>query len=154
MYSKAPTESSRSSPVYYSACRVSFDLPSYLERSKETLRAEYRVPVHMNGVKRKKILLCSIIHPHVHEKTFLLSRVASVTSCSATFWKSLLFGANFWQHNIPVIKKYADTSFVCHIDNDQERTKLKGLSHNASSLKGNASSVVLCCNCDKTRLYS
>ena len=72
--------------------------------------------------------------------------VASVISCSATFWQPLLFVANFWQHNILVFKKYADTSFVCHIDNDQERTK--DLSYHASS------SIVLCYDCDESRLYS
>ena len=67
--------------------------------------------------------------------------VASVISCSATFWQPLLFVANFWQHNIPVFKKYADTSFVCRIDNDQERTK--DLSYFYPLLKGTRHP--LCC---------
>ena len=94
----------------------------------------------MNGVKRKKTPF-SFAYPHVKEKRFLLSYVASVISCSATFWQPLLFVANFWQHNIPVFKKYADTSFVCHIDNDQERTN--DLSYHASLLKG--THHPLCC---------
>ena len=106
----------------------------------------------MNVELKEKKTPFSFVHPHVNEKRFLLPCVASVISCSATFWQPLLFVANFWQHNIPVFKKYADTSFVCHIDNDQERTK--DLSYHASSLKGNASSIVLCYDCDESRLYS
>ena len=94
----------------------------------------------MNVELKEKKTPFSFVHPHVKEKR-RLSCVASVISCSATFWQPLLFVANFWQHNIPVFKKYADTSFVCHIDNDQERTN--DLSYHASLLKG--THHPLCC---------
>ena len=105
----------------------------------------------MNGVKRKKNSFQFCSPTRKRENVF-----AIVCSLGHKLLGNVLATFAIWRKFLatqyPRFQFNADTSFVCHIDKIKKGRK--DLSYHESSLEGNASSIVLCYDCDENRLYS